>query len=53
VSNNFGLTKMATKYIDEMQIWRASVLVRHFLTRRLSYQSDQKGLTETTVHSYG
>ncbi len=46
-------TKMATNIIDEVQILRTLTMMCHLLTRGVVYQSDQKGMTETTAHSNG
>ncbi len=48
-----ALTKNGNKKIDEVQILHALAMMRHFLTKGVIYQSDQKGMTETTAHSYG
>jgi hypothetical protein len=45
--------KNGDKKIDEVQILRALAMMRHFSTRGVIYQSDQKGMTETTPHSFG
>jgi hypothetical protein len=45
--------KNGDKKIDEVQILRALSMMRQFSTIGVIYRSDQKGMTETTAHSYG
>jgi hypothetical protein len=45
--------KNGNKKFDEDQILHALAMMRRFSTKGVTYQTDQKGLTETTVHSYG
>ena len=48
-----ALTITVTKKFDEVQILRTLVMMCHFLTRGVIYQSDLKEMTETTAHSNG
>jgi hypothetical protein len=45
--------KNGHKKINEVQIRLVLAMMRHFLTKGVRYQSDQKGMTETTAHSNG
>ncbi len=45
--------KNGDKKINDVQILRALAMMRHFLTKGVIHQSDQKGMTETTADSFG
>jgi hypothetical protein len=53
VFHDCASTKMATKKINEVQIWLVLAMMHHFSTRGFVHQSDQKEMTETTAHSNG